>query len=66
MKIFMGRSRDRIESVLCKDCLGKVKGQFTKDEKGKIVLGGEMPKLCEDCKKKMQEQFSRSVYPDRE
>ncbi len=66
MKIFMGRSRDKIESVLCKPCLEKVKGQFKKDEKGKIVLSGERPELCEVCKKKMKDQFSRSVYPDRE
>jgi hypothetical protein len=66
MKIFMGRSRDQIESVLCKDCLEKVRGQFEKDEKGKIVLSGEIPKLCEECKKKMKNQFNRSVYPDRE
>ena len=65
MKVFTGNARDKMRSVLCKDCLKKVKAQFEKDDEGKIVLGGEMPKLCESCKKKMKEQFNSGIYPDR-
>jgi hypothetical protein len=54
-----------IKSILCRECYAKVKSQFQKDDDGKIIIGGEMPKLCEVCKKKMKEQFNRSIHPDR-
>jgi len=56
---------ERDKSVLCKACYEKVKAQFQKDEDGKIILIGERPELCDSCKKKMQQQFNRSIYPDR-
>ena len=67
MKIFTGggSAREKMNSALCKDCLEKVRAQFEKDDKGKINLGGEIPKLCEACKKKMKEQFNSSIRPDR-
>lgn len=63
--MFVGDSKEA-KSQLCKTCYEKVKAQFIKDEEGKIVLEGEMPKLCDACKKKMYQQFNRSVYPDRD
>lgn len=66
MKVFTGEMRERMQSTLCRDCFEKIKKQFSKDDKGKIVLGGEMPELCEECKKKMKEQLNKSIYPDRE